>query len=178
LLGEDAGGLVRAICKKATGVTPSEARASLKRAKIMIDFPVPNITEQPPAHPPPPEEQKPEVPVAIKSAGKREAGTLAAMSEATLQDLIDAGLIKSPLELEREYKGARLVATILPDGRVSFGGQSYGSLSTAAGMARKSIVGAPKGKPFPATNGWAFWQFRDPTTGELLQVDTIRRTKR
>jgi len=41
LLGEDDGPLIRAICKKADGVTHSEARAALKRAKITIDFPVP-----------------------------------------------------------------------------------------------------------------------------------------
>ena len=41
--------LIRAICKKANGVTRSEARASLKRAKITIDFPLPKVLEQPAA---------------------------------------------------------------------------------------------------------------------------------
>ena len=49
LLNEDEGSLIRAICKKAVGVTPSEARAALKRAKITIDFPVPKIPDQLPA---------------------------------------------------------------------------------------------------------------------------------
>jgi hypothetical protein len=31
----------------------------------------------------------------------------------------------------------------------------------AGGMARKSMIGAPEGRPYPQTNGWTFWQFRD-----------------
>ena len=48
LLGEDDASLIRFICKKASGITASEARASLKRAKITIDFPLPEVLEQPP----------------------------------------------------------------------------------------------------------------------------------
>src|SRR5271169_3463426 len=43
LLANEDSGLIRLVCKKAKGVTPSEVRASLKRAKIRIDFPVPTI---------------------------------------------------------------------------------------------------------------------------------------
>jgi hypothetical protein len=71
-------------------------------------------------------------------------------------------------------KGVKLVVTIQPDGRVAFDGQPYDSLSAAGGMARKTVVGAPAGKPYPSTNGWIFWQFRDPTTGELLEVESLR----
>jgi hypothetical protein len=60
------------------------------------------------------------------------------------------------------------------DGTITFGGASYDSLSTAGGMARKSVIGAPKGRPYPQTNGWAFWQFRDPKTGELQDMDGVR----
>jgi hypothetical protein len=96
------------------------------------------------------------------------------MLEATLPNLIAAGLINAPLEVERIYKGVKLLATIQPDGRVAFGGQSYDSLSTAAGMARKSVIGATPGRPYPQTNGWTFWQFRDPKTGDLREVDSLR----
>jgi hypothetical protein len=40
LLAEEDVGLVRVISKKAAGLTPAEIRASLKRAKIRIDFPI------------------------------------------------------------------------------------------------------------------------------------------
>jgi hypothetical protein len=43
LLANEDPGLIRLLCKKTKGVTRSEVRASLKRAKIRIDFPVPAI---------------------------------------------------------------------------------------------------------------------------------------
>jgi hypothetical protein len=175
LLGEDDAPLIRAICKKANGVTPSEARLSLKRAKISIDFPVPKVLERPPAvsatqlaAP----KVKPTAP--RQAAGGKTREILAAMAEATVPSLISSGLVKVPLELERHYKGAKLSATIQPDGTIIFCGVSYDSLSTAGGMARKSVIGAPDGRPYPQTNGWTFWQFRDPKTGELRDMDSAR----
>jgi hypothetical protein len=175
LLGEDDAPLIRAICKKANGVTPSEARGSLKRAKITIDFPVPSVQEQP-AQP----VQQPVKAKRTPSSGRQEAGkkaweTMTAMAEATLPNLIAAGFVNAPLELERTYKGVRLTATIDLDGRVSFGGESCVSLSAAGGIARKSVLATPPDEPPPATNGWIFWQYRDPKTGALRDIDTARR---
>jgi hypothetical protein len=99
---------------------------------------------------------------------------MVAMSEATLQNLIAAGLIKTPLDLERDYKGVKLSAVIQPGGTVSFDGESYGSLSTAAGMAMKTVIGASPDRPCPATNGWTFWQFRDSKTGHLRDLASVR----
>lgn len=182
LLGEDDTALIRFIRKKADGVTPSEARAALKRAKITIDFPVPTAASQP--APPPPVTSPPiTLPLAPKTASpysRRDAGlkareTMAAMAEGTLRNLITTGLISVPLEIERIYRGVRLTATIQEDGGVSFGGQLYRSLSTAANMARKSVLGVPEGKPDPSTNGWTFWQFMDPSTGNLRDMSSVRR---
>lgn len=174
LLGEDDAPLIRAICKKANGVTPSEARGSLKRAKITIDFPVPSVQEQP-AQP----VQQPVKADSTPSSSRREAGkkaweTMTAMAEASLPNLIAAGFVNAPLELERTYKGVRLTATIELDGRVSFGGESCVSLSAAGGIARKWVLATPPDEPPPATNGWTFWQFRDPKTGNLRDMDSMR----
>lgn len=177
LLSEDDGPLIRAICKKANGVTPSEARAALKRAKITIDFPVPKVPNQPAASAPPVTPHvaaKPGAAASRHEAGKKAWETTVTMSEATLPNLIAVGLIRTPLQLERNYKGVQLAASIQPDGTVSFGGESYDSLSTAAGMARKSVIGAPADRPYPQTNGWTFWQLRDPRTGELRDMDSLR----
>ncbi|MBI1788254.1 MAG: hypothetical protein HYR60_11980 [Acidobacteria bacterium] len=92
-----------------------------------------------------------------------------------MSNLIDAELVKAPLELERDYKGVKLTASIQPDGSISFGGKCYDSLSTAGGMARKTVIGAPRGRPYPQTNGWTFWRFRDPKDGELRDMDSLRR---
>jgi hypothetical protein len=174
LLGEDDAALIRFICKKASGVTPSEARLSLKRAKITIDFPVPKVPEQATTPLPPHAAEEPEVAIVRKRADTTPAETGTGTSEVTLSTLIAAGLITAPLEVMRTYKGFKLVATVQPDGRVAFGGQVYDSLSTAGGMARKSVIGAPEGRPFPPTNGWTFWRFHDPKTGELRDIDSVR----
>jgi hypothetical protein len=51
----------------------------------------------------------------------------------------------SPLELEKTYLGHRMTAHVGLDGRVTWNGTTYDSLSTAAGDARASITGKPSG---------------------------------
>jgi hypothetical protein len=174
LLSEDDAPLVRAICNKANGVTPSEVRASIKRAKITIDFPSPTVPERPVRAATSAVISKPKAFTSRHEAGKKAWATMTAMAEATLPNLIAAGFVKAPLELERTYKGVRLTASIRPDGQVTFGNESCVSLSAAGGIARKSVLGtSPKEQP-PATNGWTFWQFRDPKTGDLREIDCLR----
>jgi hypothetical protein len=152
--------LIRLLCDKAKGVRPAEVRASLKRAKIRIDFPVPAISTGTTSFP-----------ARSKTIEKpqRTTGT-----DVTLSDLIQAGLIKAPLRIERQYKGVHLTGLVRPDGKVEFDGQAYDSLSTAAGMARKSVVGAPAGHPYLQTNGWSFWQYADDDGGRLREIDHLR----
>ena len=98
------------------------------------------------------------------------------VADATVGDLIEAGLIRPPFRIEREYKAVHLTAAVRPDGKVEFDGQVYDSLSTAAGMARKSVVGAPAGRPYPQTNGWTFWMYSDEDGGELREIDHLRQS--
>lgn len=93
----------------------------------------------------------------------------AGTSAVTLGDIIGAGLLRPPVDLSRRYKGHHLSARIEVDGRVSFEGEVFGSLSVAGAMARRSVIG----RPLP-TNGWIFWYFRD-SDGELKQMDELRR---
>jgi predicted type IV restriction endonuclease len=153
-------GLIRLVCKKAKGVKPAEVRASLKRAKIRIDFPVPAVTggRQPLA----------------TVGGRRQKAGQPMVTDATVGDLIHAGLIRPPFRIGREYKGVHLTGLVRPDGKVEFDGQVYASLSTAAGMARKSVSGAPAGRPYPQTNGWTFWMYSDEDGGELREIDHLR----
>jgi len=145
LLAEEDGGLVRVIQKKASALSAADIRASLKRARIRIDFPMPAITPW-------------VAPTESPSA-----------AEATLEKLIAAGLVRPPLELERDYKGVHLVAVIQQNGKVEFAGEQYDSLSTAAGMARKTVIGRDI-----QTNGWSFWRYRDSKTGELRSMKYLR----
>ena len=162
LLANEDAGLIRLVCKSAKGVTPAEVRASLKRAKIRIDFPTPPVVTG-----------RPRVPTL---AAKRQRSAPAMMGGTTVGDLIEAGLIRPPLRLEREYKGVQVTATVRPDGKVEFDRQAYDSLSTAAGMARKSVVGAPAGREYPQTNGWIFWMYADEAAGELREIDHLRQS--
>jgi Restriction Enzyme Adenine Methylase Associated len=170
LLAEEDGALVRAISKKASGVGISEVRSSLKRARIRIDFPLMPLSGLPAA----PSPDKP-VGGANPEASKKKRKAAAAPVETTLRAFIAAGIIKAPLQLERNYKGVPLSASLQQDGTVSFGGGSYDSLSTAGGMARKSVIGVSAGRKYPQTNGWTFWQFRDPKTGELREMESLRK---
>jgi len=152
--------LIRLLCDKAKGVRPAEVRASLKRAKIRIDFPVPAIAAG-----------------ATDSPARSEKATKPRQTtgtDVTLSDLIRAGLIKAPLQIERIYKDVHLTGLVRPDGKVEFDGQAYDSLSTAAGMARKSVIGAPEGQPYPQTNGWTFWQYADHDGGGLRKIGHLR----
>jgi len=97
---------------------------------------------------------------------------MTAMAEATLPDLIATGFVKAPLELERTYKGVRLTASVQPDGTVLCGGETCETLSAAGGVARKSVLATPPSDPPPATNGWTFWHFRDPKSGNLRDMGT------
>jgi hypothetical protein len=167
-------GLERLIQKKAAALTLPDIRASLKRAQIRIDFPAPAAasgsvrSELVPGGPAEPAKSRHE-------AGKKAAETARAMAEATLESLIAFGLIKAPLELEREYKGAHLTAVVEQNGKVMFAGEAYDSLSTAGGMARKQVIGAPLDRPYPQTNGWTFWQYRDDK-GDLHEIEVLRKS--
>jgi Restriction Enzyme Adenine Methylase Associated len=71
----------------------------------------------------------------------------------TLQDIIAAGLLSPPLALFRKYRGTKLTAQLLPNGKVEYHGHTYDSCSTPAELARGTITGRRMN-----TNGWSFWQ--------------------
>jgi len=163
-------GLIRLLCKKTKGVTRSEVRASLKRAKIRIDFPVPTVASRP--MPSTISGKRASEPLPDSATTRRQASPR--VSQVTVVNLIQAGLIQPPLQLEREYKGVRLTAVVQPEGKIEFDGEVYDSVSTAAGMARKSVIGSPEGQSFPQTNGWIFWMYSDD--GVLRKIDQLRQS--
>jgi predicted type IV restriction endonuclease len=154
LHGEDRN-LVRWVHKQKPELSLSDIRESLKRAEIRIDFPVV------------------EAPI---GTGKKAGPKTRAKSRVgvTVGDLIAAGLVSPPSPLHKTYKGTSLRATVQMDGSILYDGRAYKSLSTAAGMARKSVIGAPPGRKYPQTNGWTFWKIRDPATGKVEEIDILR----
>ena len=156
--------LVNWIHRKRPELTRSDIRESLHRADVQVDFPV--ITPQ--FSGPPSSASKPtEKPRASKARAPKTSGV-------SVSDLIATGLIVPPLELVKDYKGAHLVATVQQDGRIVWDGTPYDSLSTAAGMARKSVIGPSPGRRYPQTNGWTFWRFRDTESGDTEEIDALR----
>jgi hypothetical protein len=167
-------GLVRLIRGRAGALSHAEVRSSLGRLRTTFDFPV---AASPAAGP-----------VALPKEAKTAANELASKGEpasaktgegtpwrgVTLGQLITGGLVRLPFEIEHHYRGTDLTARIEGPDRIVFDGAVYDSLSTAGGMARKSVVGSPTGRAYPQTNGWGFWQYRGPD-GTLHQLDDLRR---
>lgn len=168
LFGPEIEPLVRLVRKHAGELTTAEVRESLQRAQVQVHFPV--MALQPPAV------AQASVTSISQTTSPDDEGEPSPPStghEVRLKDLVDAGILEPPFRLVKLYKGVLLEAVVRADGLVDFDGQAYESLSTAAGMARRSVVGAPPGRPYPATNGWKFWRCQD-ATGESCQVDRLR----
>jgi len=159
LFAEENGPLARLVHKRSSELSLGDVRESLQRAQLRVHFPMaaPAVS------------QGPFVPSLQVSAPKP-----AHSHGVELQDLINAGLVRPPLLLEKMYKGVQLEATIEADGRVRCVGEVCDSLSAAGGMARKSALGASPDEPAPATNGWQFWLYRDVVSGELRAIDDLR----
>jgi Restriction Enzyme Adenine Methylase Associated len=158
--------LIRRLANELDGITPGEVRSALGRARVRLDFAA-EETPPPPLPPPPPPSK-----VETKRQQKRRP-TPENVSAVTLRQLIEARFINPPIELTTTYKGRELSGRVERDGGVSFGGTRYNSASTAAGMARASVVGAPAGRKYPQTNGWTFWRFRD-ADGSLRELNVLR----
>jgi hypothetical protein len=158
------GSMVRLLRKRIGGLSPGEIRASLQRAQIQLDFPVkPSATG----------ELRLVKGERVRRKRSRRRAPAPPGTSVRIQDLISAGIIRAPLDLEREYKGHRFQARIEADGSVTWNGQRFNSLSQAGGAARASVIGTKAGGRVPATNGWAFWQHRGPG-GKLEDVGILR----
>jgi len=161
-------GLIRLIRKRLDELGAADIRDSLKRAEIKVEFPILNTLGQTKTrgciHDP-----------REHGSGPEETTRAPVILGVAISDLINAGMLTTPLHLQKKYKGKLLEAEIIQDGSVIFDGKSYDSLSTSAGMARNTVIGVPPdGRPLHQTNGWIFWQFQDADTGKLEFLDVLR----
>jgi hypothetical protein len=157
------GRLVGLIRSKESGLTPKDVLNSLRRLTVRVEqpplqYPVSRVKPAP-AKTPPTQVAKPKKPRAQKSP--RVYGV-------ELADLIAAGRLTVPLRLFRKYRGKVMEASLLPDGRVQFGGHVYDTCSRAAEVARGTITGRRMN-----TNGWSFWQF-DDGGGKARTLEAVR----
>lgn len=81
-----------------------------------------------------------------------------------LAEIVQAGMLNTPLKLFRSYKGTNLKADLTADGTIEFQGELYSRCSAAAEAARMTVTGRRM-----TTNGWKFWQYvdADGTTSTL-----------
>jgi hypothetical protein len=173
--------LVSLLRKRAPSLPPADIRAGLRRLRVRLDFPVePSASAQSPgaselARAGGPGRQAAPVKPRSVSGGRspKAPGAGTPWRHISLRDLIDAGLVEPPADIEVSYRGQRLAGQIKTDSKVVWNGETYESLSTAAGMARKSIIGTRPGRAYPQTNGWTFWHIRD-AEGNLRALDDLR----
>lgn len=163
-------GLVKLLRRQIEGLSSIDIRNSLQRADIRIQFPevqpsgpapAPEVKKQGVSHP-----EQEEVGVAAKSK---------VQIPVSLNELIVAGLIQTPLRIESIYLDVDVEGRIVDEGGVEFDGVTYQSLSEAAGMARVKVKGPPSdGRKSYQTNGWTWWKARDASTGRLVSLDEFR----
>lgn len=147
-------------------LTAPEIRASLARCQIELDFPL-DFEEFQLTRTRPSETRR-------KKPGKKDSTQRTpTRNPATVVDLIQARLIRTPLDLFRNYKGKTLKARIERDGSVVVGKDTYDSLSMAAGAARATVIGLRDNGRLPATNGWSFWRFVD-VAGKERDLASVR----
>ena len=79
-------------------------------------------------------------------------------------------ILPAGLKLHNVYLGNEFFAEVVEGGRIEFNGQVYNSVSGAAVAAIRST-----GSSRRTEDGWRWWRFRDPQTGEDRLIDTLRR---
>ena len=91
---------------------------------------------------------------------------------ATIQQLVDVGLMQLPLWIRGKRHGQEVHGQIAADGIPTWQGRSYTSLSASAGDALATITGLPKGT-YPSFNGCEFWEYQD-ANGIWEPLHTLR----
>jgi predicted type IV restriction endonuclease len=151
--------LVRMIVKRTQDLQLGEVRDSLRRADLTVRFPV-SATVARPA-----QLGLQEAPASFKDEANPSSAP-ARTGRTKIRELLAAGIVQAPREIEVTFKGQRFTATIESDGLIHFDGQTYSSPSHAGGTVRNKVNGPPPdGRPYWSTNGWTFWHYKDPVTG-------------
>lgn len=161
-ISEPDGGLVRVLHKRTKGLSAKEIRASIERANVQVDFPV--LMDHAPQG----------TGKELRTRRSKDDRRPPVGLEVELGDLIAAGVIEVPFQLEATFKKRRFTATVHGEDEIEVNGARYSSVSTAAGMVRNQVNGPPPdGRKIWHTNGWDFWKYRDPD-GRLYPLSRLR----
>jgi hypothetical protein len=165
---EPAKEIVAAVRHHAGDLKLSEVRESLARVRAVFDFPAPLDASGPAL----PAKHKP----AAVIPPPDEAHVQGSERALSVKKLLDMGKLSTDTILEAPYHGKRHTAEVLSDGRISYAGTGYDSLSGAAGAVKLAVKdpGTPDDWA-PSADGWSFWRTRDEKTGELVTLKEVRR---
>ena len=105
----------------------------------------------------------------VTQALKRESQPRCEDYRVSLSNLIEANALTPPFNLQRDYKGRRVVSKVDREGRVVFQGRPYASLSGAAAAAITHVSKIEN----PSVDGWTFWKY-EAEDGSLKSVHEIR----
>jgi hypothetical protein len=153
MVGQGHPDLVRAVRAHAPTLSAKEVAASLRRLRVTVE----SVRQLPGALP-----DIRRGTTASATPGEPQPAVI------TLQELIEAGLLKPPLSLFRKYKGRRVEALLTAEGAVEFQGKKYHACSAAAEAARRAVTGKSMN-----TNGWEFWHY-DGGGGRPRTLDWAR----
>ena len=161
--------LVRLVRRQTSEVTPKQISDSILRLDIHIEPPrawdgtlAPEPEMSPVKSVSPTETQKMSPKKVRKAVVRRRDPNV------TLRQLIDAGMLQTPLALFRKYKGQVLRAMLQSDGTVEFQEERFVTCSGAADKARSTVTGRQMN-----TNGWVFWQYEDES-GKKRELRHVR----
>jgi len=149
-------------------LTPQQVRDTLSGASLQIQFSAGSGLGKHPTL------RKPKLP-ASKDIGHKTGRKTPEKYAVSLADLINGGVIDTPLEVESKYYDKVLKAVINSDASVTFAGRTCSSLSVAGGYARNSVIGPPPDKRlYYQTNGWTFWTTKDKDSGKPVTLAQLR----
>ncbi|MBA7492002.1 hypothetical protein ES702_02551 [subsurface metagenome] len=78
--------------------------------------------------------------------------------------------LQEGLKLHKEYNGKMYTAEVVKGEKIKVGGKTYNSPSSAAVAVIQST-----GSKRKTEDGWRFWKYKDPKTGEEKLLDELRK---
>lgn len=182
--GDPARDLVSLVSRRVPTLSRTDVRDSLIRARASFDFPsvgalVGGLRPALPAPPLSPTAVASDTRPAGRSAGQpprsrpRERVT-ADERRTTMREVIAGGRLRVGDTLTTDYRRCGHTATVLADGGVSYGGQTYRYLSAAGEAVKLVLLGADIPNTVRATDGWGFWRATDARSGDTVTLKQLR----
>lgn len=157
--------IVRLVNRRTRNLTQGEIRAGLRRLQVRFDLPTELLALGDDSSG---ATKRTERKSKAQKPKKRTKSPTKRSYDATLSDLLKAGIVRAPLKLTKQYKGNLLEAEVRVDGTVHIDGKEFRTPSTAAEYARGTITGRRMN-----TNGWVFWQYENGD-GRVVYLDEAR----